>query len=60
MAVGFNLPDPYEAQKADIARRQKYAEILQRTFIRDYQPRFAARGIDATPAWGARMTLGGT
>ncbi len=29
MAVGFNLPDPYEAQKADIARRQKYAEILQ-------------------------------
>ena len=26
MAVSFNLPDPYEAQKADIARRQKYAE----------------------------------
>lgn len=29
MAVGFNLPDPYEAQKAEIARRQKYAETLQ-------------------------------
>lgn len=29
MAVGFNLPDPYEAQKAEIARRQKYAEVLQ-------------------------------
>ena len=29
MAVSFNLPDPYEAQKADIARRQKYAEVLQ-------------------------------
>ena len=29
MAVSFNLPDPYEAQKADIARRQKYAEALQ-------------------------------
>jgi hypothetical protein len=29
MAVSFNLPDPYEAQKAEIARRQKYAEALQ-------------------------------
>jgi hypothetical protein len=29
MAVSFNLPDPYEAQKAEIARRQKYAQALE-------------------------------
>ena len=29
MAVSFNLPDPYEAQRADIARRQKYAQALE-------------------------------
>ncbi len=58
--------DPHSALIADtdrawgLAPPAEYAEILQRTFIRDYQPRFAARGIDATPAWGARMTLGGT
>lgn len=31
-----------------------YVEILHRTFGRDWQPRFAARGIDAAPAWQAR------
>ncbi len=39
-----------------LAPPAEYAEILHRTFTRDYQPRFAARGIDATPAWGARLT----
>ena len=29
MAVSFNLPDPYEAQKQEIARRQAYAQALQ-------------------------------
>lgn len=29
MAIGFNLPDPFESQKAELARRQKYAEALQ-------------------------------
>lgn len=29
MATGFNLPDPYEAQKQEIARRQAYAQALQ-------------------------------
>lgn len=29
MAVSFNLPDPYEAQRQDIARRQAYAQALQ-------------------------------
>lgn len=34
-----------------------YADVLQRTFTRDYQPRFAARGIDATPSWAARVPI---
>ncbi|MCB9561146.1 MAG: ferritin-like domain-containing protein [Kofleriaceae bacterium] len=38
-----------------LAPPPEYAEILHRTFTRDYQPRFAARGVDATPAWGARL-----
>lgn len=37
-----------------LAPPREYAEILHRAFTRDYQPRFAARGIDATPAWAAR------
>jgi hypothetical protein len=37
-----------------LAPPREYADILHRTFTRDYQPRFAARGIDATPAWAAR------
>ena len=37
-----------------LAPPREYADILHRTFTRDYQPRFAARGVDATPAWAAR------
>jgi hypothetical protein len=37
-----------------LAPPREYADILHRTFTRDFQPRFAARGIDATPAWAAR------
>lgn len=46
MAVSFNLPDPYEAQKAEIARRQKYAEALQQ---QAFQPteQFSYQGIPA-------------
>lgn len=44
-----------EADRAwGLAAPHDYADILHRTFTRDYQPRFAARGIDATPAWAAR------
>jgi hypothetical protein len=39
-----------------LAPPHEYADILHRTFTRDYQPRFAARGIDATPAWAARSS----
>jgi hypothetical protein len=37
-----------------LAPPREYADILHRTFTRDFQPRFAARGIDATPAWACR------
>jgi len=46
MAVGFNLPDPYEAQKADIARRRKYAETLQQQSFQPTEP-FSYQGIQA-------------
>jgi len=39
-----------------LAPPREYADLLHRTFTRDYQPRFAARGIDATPAWAARIS----
>jgi hypothetical protein len=51
--------DPASAPDTDrawgLAPSREYADILHRTFTRDYQPRFAARGIDATPAWAARV-----
>ena len=56
--TGNPATDQIEAPAADrawgLAAPHDYADILHRTFTRDYQPRFAARGIDATPAWAAR------
>jgi len=44
-----------DAERAwGLAPPREYADILHRTFTRDYQPRFAARGIDVTPAWAVR------
>lgn len=37
-----------------LAPPREYAAILAATFERDYRPRFAARDIDAGPAWAAR------
>lgn len=37
-----------------LAPPAEYAAILAATFERDWRPRFAARGIDAAPAWAAR------
>ena len=37
-----------------LAPAGEYAEILRKTFDRDYLPRFTARGIDPTAAWAAR------
>ena len=36
-----------------LAPARDYARILAATWDRDYAPRFAARGIDAAPAWAA-------
>lgn len=40
-----------------LAAPRDYATILDRTFERDYLPRFAAREIDALPAWQAASAL---
>lgn len=37
-----------------LAPPHEYAGILERTFERDYLPRFRARGIDPTVAWAQR------
>jgi hypothetical protein len=46
---------PADDRAWGLAPAREYADILHRTFTRDYQPRFAARGVDATPAWAARV-----
>ena len=46
MAVSFNLPDPYEAQKADIARRQKYAQALEQQAFQPVET-YSYQGIQA-------------
>ena len=64
MAVSFNLPDPYEAQKQEIARRQKYAEALQQQAFEPVQPG-SYQGIQAPVSTAAILakalqgTLGG-
>lgn len=46
MAVSFNLPDPYEAQKAEIARRQKYAQTLEQQAFQPVET-YSYQGIQA-------------
>ncbi len=43
-----------------LAAPRDYATILDRTFERDYLPRFAARDIAALPAWQAAVALATT
>jgi len=53
------VPPGAEADRAwGLAPPVEYATILHATFDREYQPRFAARGIHAGPAWGARLIAG--
>ncbi len=40
-----------------LAPPRDYATVLERTFERDYLPRFAARAINAMPAWQAAVAL---
>ena len=47
-----------QAERAwGLAPPRDYATILNRTFERDYVPRFAAREIDALPAWQSAIAL---
>jgi hypothetical protein len=46
-----------DAERAwGLAPAPEYADILHRTFERDYLPRFRARGIDPSAAWSARFS----
>jgi len=49
-------PPPFDAADRawGLAPAHEYAGILERTFARDYLPRFQARGIDPTEAWAQR------
>jgi hypothetical protein len=40
-----------------VAPPREYAQILDRTFERDYLPRFAAREFDALPAWQEAVAI---
>jgi hypothetical protein len=42
-----------------LAPAAEYAEILERTFVREFAPRFRDRDIDATAAWEQRISLTG-
>jgi hypothetical protein len=51
------LADPSALAAADakwgLMAAADYRTILERTWQRDYRPRFARLGIDAAPAWAA-------
>jgi hypothetical protein len=51
---GVAVPMTDDDRAWGLAPAGEYAEILRRTFDRDYLPRFTARGIDPTAAWAAR------
>ncbi len=56
-AGGPSQPITDDDRAWGLAPPAEYAEILAETFVRDYQPRFAERGIDALPAWERRLDL---
>jgi hypothetical protein len=58
--VNFNLPSPYESELADIARRQKMAEIMQQQAFQPAET-FSYNGIQArtSPLTGIAKALQG-
>ena len=58
--VNFNLPSPYESEMADIARRQKMAEIMQQQAFQPAET-FSYNGIQArtSPLTGIAKALQG-
>lgn len=56
--VGHDSGAITDAERAwGVAPPREYAQILDRTFERDYLPRFAARNIDALPAWEQAVAI---
>jgi hypothetical protein len=53
--AGAAVPITDDDRAWGLAPADDYAQILRRTFDRDYLPRFMARGIDPAPAWSARL-----
>ena len=51
---GVAVPMTDDDRAWGLAPADEYAEILHRTFERDYLPRFTVRGIDPSAAWAAR------
>ena len=58
--VNFNLPSPYESELADIARRQKMAELMQQQAFQPAET-FSYGGIQArtSPLTGIAKALQG-
>jgi hypothetical protein len=58
--LNFNLPSPYQAEQADIARRQKMAEIMQQQAFQPAET-FSYNGIQArtSPLTGIAKALQG-
>jgi len=57
-SVGQDSGAITDAERAwGVAPPREYAQILDRTFERDYLPRFAARNIDALPAWEQAVAI---
>ena len=58
--VNFNLPSPYESEMADIARRQKMAELMQQQAFQPAET-FSYNGIQArtSPLTGIAKALQG-
>tara|TARA_R110002126_G_scaffold153049_1_gene300266 strand:- start:2215 stop:4026 length:1812 start_codon:yes stop_codon:yes gene_type:complete len=58
--VNFNLPSPYESEMADIARRQKMAELMQQQAFQPAET-FSFNGIQArtSPLTGIAKALQG-
>jgi hypothetical protein len=54
-AGGAPVPIDEHDRAWGLAPAAEYADILHRTFDRDYLPRFRARGIDPTAAWSERL-----
>jgi hypothetical protein len=57
-AIAARVEDITDEDRAwGLAPPGEYADILHRTFEKEYAPRFAERDIDAGAAWDHRLEL---